>query len=301
MPNIASYTWFHLYKVSSSLITTLQSSLPCLPATLCIFLFTSPQCFRNCHWFWTFLLRHDYIRFVVVDEVHLFVQFGNTCREEFCQLKALLFNILLQSPTVIPSIFMTATCTPPMIDNIAQLNDLVINHGYWPSPAEMSHQNVSIEARYTKHHYRVLKSSIRDALKPSPCWPDIQKKVIVYTNARSQAKDFAFKLGKFLDSTPHDHIIDILLLEPWQRRRKLSTPICSLMILRIDGLNLILCVQWAESEIPVSTRQGLELFNVLEYPNLFWTCTKKRVVLGQQVPPLLLDQVSWFKSWIIVI
>ena len=34
----------------------------------------------------------------------------------------------------------------------------------------------------------------------------------MYTNVRLQAKDFAFKLGKFLDSTPADHVIDILTL-----------------------------------------------------------------------------------------
>ena len=54
--------------------------------------------------------------------------------------------------------------------------------------------------------------SICDSLKPSQGRPEIRRKVLVYTNARSRAKDFAFKLAKFLDTIPEDHVIDILTL-----------------------------------------------------------------------------------------
>ena len=132
--------------------------------------------------------------------------------KSFSQLKSILLDVLQQSTPVVPSIFMTATCTSQMINDITQLTGLAISHCHWPAPAEISHHNASIDARYTKHHYRVLKSSICDALKLSQCRPDIRRKVLVYTNARSQAKDFLYKLGKYLDSTVNDHNIDILTL-----------------------------------------------------------------------------------------
>ena len=58
---------YQLTLMSSTHTATLQSALPNLPATSSIFLFTSPQCFRNRHRFWTFILCHYNIRFVVIN------------------------------------------------------------------------------------------------------------------------------------------------------------------------------------------------------------------------------------------
>ena len=49
MPNITSVTSFHLDKMSTAQITTLQAAIPCLPPSSSVFLFTSLQCFRNLH------------------------------------------------------------------------------------------------------------------------------------------------------------------------------------------------------------------------------------------------------------
>ena len=209
-PNTTSVTSFHLDEMSVSHINRLQTAIPHLPSTTAIFLFTSPEALRNRNNFSLFLLCNHHIKFVVIDEVHLFAQFGNTFMEEFGQLKVLLFDKLLHSPTSIPSLFMTASCTAQMIGDIESLIGYTITHRHWPSPSEMSHRVVSIEARYIKHHFRALKSTIAESLKPSKQRPNIAWKVIVYTNTRSQARDFAFKLGKFLDTTEDHHSVNII-------------------------------------------------------------------------------------------
>ena len=58
----------------------------------------------------------------------------------------------------------------------------------------------------------MLKSSIECVVRPSPSRPEINCKVIVYTHTRRQAKDFAFKLGKYLDTTRDLHEVDIVTL-----------------------------------------------------------------------------------------
>ena len=71
---------------------------------------------------------------------------------------------------------------------------------------------VSIEVRYTKYHFRVLKSTISAVLKPSQRRPNVGRKAIVYTNTLSRVEDFSFKLGKYLDTTEDHHAVDIITL-----------------------------------------------------------------------------------------
>ena len=79
-PNTTSVTSFHLDEMSVSHINRLQTATPHLPSTTTIFLFTSPQALRNRNNFRLFLLCNHYIKFVIVDEVHLLARFGNTFR-----------------------------------------------------------------------------------------------------------------------------------------------------------------------------------------------------------------------------
>ena len=58
----------------------------------------------------------------------------------------------------------------------------------------------------------MLKSSIERAVMPSPSRPKINWKVIIYTPTQRWAKDFAFKLGKYLDTTQNLHEVDIFTL-----------------------------------------------------------------------------------------
>ena len=203
---------FHLDEMSPSNLDKLQTSLMRLPPNVSAFIFASPQCIRNRHHFRNYLLSNNLIKFVVVNEIHLFTKFGNTFRGEFGQLKRSLFDKLRQSALKVPSLFMTATCTLDTITDMERISGYSFERRHWPSPSMMSHRAVGIEARYTHHHFSLLKRTIAAAIKPTPSRPGIQRKVIIYMPARMRALSTSERLGQFLDTLPNLHMIDIITL-----------------------------------------------------------------------------------------
>lgn len=123
-PNTCTVSSFHLDEIPPSLLDNLQTSLTRLPPSVCAFLFTSPQCFFNCHSFRNYLLQHNLVEFVVMDNICLFMQFGNTFRKEFGQLKRSLFDRLLRLPIRVPCLFITATCSYTIK---SRTNDWILN------------------------------------------------------------------------------------------------------------------------------------------------------------------------------
>ena len=211
-PNTVTVSSYHLDEMSPSLLQNLQTSLTRLPPTVSTFIFTSPQCFHNRHQFRNFLFQKRLIRFVVVDEIHLFAQFGNTFRNEFRLLKRSLFDQLLQLEHSVPSLFMTATCSTPMLGDIERLTGHTLDRRHWPSPSMMSHRSVGIDVKYTHQHFRILKTTIERAVLPSQSRPNVNRKVIIYTPARTRAKSISKNLGNYLDTTGNLHDLDIVTL-----------------------------------------------------------------------------------------
>ena len=77
--------------------------------TSTLFIFSSPQCITNKFpFFAAALINEGLIKFVVVDEVHLFTHFGRSFRNKFNYLKDGLFSKL---SLTMPMLFLTATCT----------------------------------------------------------------------------------------------------------------------------------------------------------------------------------------------
>ena len=107
---------------------------------------------------------------------------------------------------------MTATCTLLMITDLECMTGYSIQRRHWPLPSTMSHRAVGIDAKYTHHHFEMVKKSIEKALTPSPSRPTILCKVLIYTPARTRAKSISDKLGKHLDTTANLHQIDIITL-----------------------------------------------------------------------------------------
>ena len=126
---------FHLDEMSPSHLDKLQTSLIRLPPNVSTFIFTSPQCFHNRHRFRNYLLLNNLIKFVVVDEIHLFAKFGNTFRNKSGQLKRSLFDRLRQSAFKVPSLFMTVTCTLDMITDMERITRYSFQRRHWPSPS----------------------------------------------------------------------------------------------------------------------------------------------------------------------
>ena len=162
---------FHLDEMSPSHLYKLQTSLIRLPPNLSTFIFTSPQCFCNWHRFCNYLFAHNLIKFVLVDEIHLFAPFGNTFRNEFGQLKRSLFDKLSQSTNKVPTLFMTVTCTLPMIEDVECITGYSLQYHHWLLPSMMSHRAVGIDTRYSYHHFSLLKHTISDSLKPTSSRP----------------------------------------------------------------------------------------------------------------------------------
>ena len=99
-----------------------------------------------------------------------------------------------------------------MIGDIEGITGYSFELRHWPSPSMMSHRSVGIEARYTHHHFSLLKRTIAASIKPTVSHPGIQGKVIIYIPACFQALSTSERLGKFLDTLPDLHKIDIITL-----------------------------------------------------------------------------------------
>ena len=91
-----------------------------------------------------FLIRHDFITFVVMDKIHLACSFGNTFRKEFGQIPYLLFSHLKDYCLML---FLTATCTSGIRRDFKLLMQLELNSWSWPSSNEMKHRCVSTDTK----------------------------------------------------------------------------------------------------------------------------------------------------------
>ena len=205
--NISS---FHLDEINSQTISVLPTWITRLGnhATIFIF-FCSPQSLIRKDQFLKFLIEGQFINFVVVDEVYLFSKLANTFRREFSSLQRVLFSKFRQSRNHIPTLFMTAICTSDLIEDIESLVGFKLNHKHWPSPADMIHRSIALDARYTTQHLNLLKSTISKAMMPSVTRPHIDRKCIIYTPTRSRAQEISYDLGNHLDGIAL-HSLDII-------------------------------------------------------------------------------------------
>ena len=126
--------------------------------TQTVFLFASPQVFVN-HPVWRKLLdciiQKRLLRFVAIDEIHLFVYFARSFRKEFAWLQPYLFSKLQSqgsaSMTTVPVLFMTATCNEMIVQNVELLSGLKFHPAniFWPPPPGMRHRNVVFDICYS--------------------------------------------------------------------------------------------------------------------------------------------------------
>ena len=203
-----SITAFHLDEMSIDQIINLQSIISTMLPTKTFLLYSSPQCLKNKgSAFLQYILLHNLIRFIVVDEIHLVTQYGRSFRSEFATLKDGLFSKV--SPTT-PMLFMTATCTLPIKSSLEHLFGITINSLHWPFPSGMMHRSVKIDARYhTSQAFSTVTKSIKQFIKPHPNLPS---KVIIYSNTRARIETIGEDLCKFLDKDIELCNTDVLVL-----------------------------------------------------------------------------------------
>ena len=154
-----------------------------------------------------FLIRHDFIQFLVMDEIHLASSIGNTFRKEFGCLPDLLFT---QLNDYCPMLFLTATCTSDIQRDFELLMKLQINSCNWPSSNEMKHRCVSIDTRYTTKPFQFVMRTFKSMI--TPCDDGLPNKVIVYSNTRERILNFAESIRKRMNSDPVMRSIDIISL-----------------------------------------------------------------------------------------
>lgn len=165
--------------------------------TTCVIIFSSPQSITAKYPHIVNELK-SLIRFVVVDELHLFTSFGRSFRNEFNQLKQKLF---IKLNNLVPMLFLTATCTDRILDSFETMIGVKVTHMDWPSATELSTRRVGIYANYserpTQNMFKVIKKTLED---PSA----LLKKSIVYSNIRRRVIDLSQQIGNFFDT--HDNI-----------------------------------------------------------------------------------------------
>ena len=170
-------------------------------------LYSSPQFLvKSFPTFFAGLLATGLLRFVVVDEIHLFTHFGRSFRSEFTDLKDKVFKKL---PNKVPSLFLTATCTRRIKDSFESLIGLDITHIHWPTAAEMVDRKVSLFIAYSSRPFSNMSNSIARLLKIDDNQP---KKIIVYSNVRSRIKDVDIGIGEFFNKDDTLYLDDTMCI-----------------------------------------------------------------------------------------
>ena len=71
------------------------------------------------------IIQKKLLQFVAIDEIHLFVHFAHSFCQEFAWLKPYLFSKLQSRSsalrTIVPVLFMTATCNTTILENVELL------------------------------------------------------------------------------------------------------------------------------------------------------------------------------------
>jgi superfamily II DNA helicase RecQ len=96
-------------------------------ATVTIFLFASPQKLLSREWYDCIgsLIKQQSVPFsLCVDECHLYAQFGAEFHAKFHGIKALLFAPICRYPPMMPIMFLTATASTTVLDDLEDLTGL---------------------------------------------------------------------------------------------------------------------------------------------------------------------------------
>ena len=142
-----------------------------------VMLYSSPQFLtERFPSFIKLLLQSFRIRMIVVDEIHLFAQFGRSFRSEFNDLKTKLF---LKVPKKTIMLFLTATCTNRIKKTFENCIGVSITHTHWPSAAEMIDRKVSLFVSYSSRPFSNMSKSIALMLKDDIAFE--HSKFIVYS------------------------------------------------------------------------------------------------------------------------
>ena len=170
-----------------------------------VVLFSSPQAILNKTFLWkaflSWLIESRRLSMVCVDEVHLFVHFGMTFRNEFKQLTPILFDKLKVTGssyrTTIPILFMTGTCSKSIVTMIEKITGIgfdTSSNVFWPPASEMKHRQVFFDVAYSIQAMSLFKKRVGPLLKETTT-----DKFIIYTNTRATVERITPKVTNWID------------------------------------------------------------------------------------------------------
>ena len=155
-----------------------------------IYLFSSPQKLNDkSGWGSTVnkLISTNKLRLLAVDECHLFANFGMEFQLEFYKLRDSLFSKLSFSDWNIPLLFMTATPSKGMIEDLELLTGLKFDPStelFWSNdPTTVQRRNIDISFQFNNSPLPALKEVLALAISNNK-----KEKAILYTNSLSSAK-----------------------------------------------------------------------------------------------------------------
>jgi superfamily II DNA helicase RecQ len=136
---------------------------------LTVYLFASPQTITGGDKTWARmtarLIEKQKLKLVAIDECHLFANFGMEFRNEFVKLQEELFSLLAATEESIPVLFMTATATRRMVDDLETLTHLSFdteNDILWSSdPVAFSRPEIDITLNFNRSPLQKLKQCVR--------------------------------------------------------------------------------------------------------------------------------------------
>jgi hypothetical protein len=148
----------------------------------------------------TDLIDQNALQLLCINKAHLFVQFGLYFRDEFLQLKQLVFAkcLIPNNPrfTKIPVLFMTATSTTTILRQLESLTgfEFAMENVFWPPAPLMLEPKVRMSFQFTPRPMMGLKK----CLLPLYLAPD-RRQWILFANSRKELETDHLKTREFLD------------------------------------------------------------------------------------------------------
>ena len=192
--------------------------------TKSIVIFASPQCLTKPHWeeFFVKLHKNEFLRLIAIDEIQLFVHYGLSFRKEFASLSTTLFKHIRISPNshelTIPTLFMTATCTVDMVQQLEKLTGLVFDPAktniFWPGPQVMMNNTVKMNVIYSTRPLHSFQSTVSPYLRNNR-----QQSFVFNANSKVLIDRCCVKYGNWLDSQTF-HSDFLKLVGPMKKEEK---------------------------------------------------------------------------------
>lgn len=181
-------------------------------ASASIIILSSPQAIQDSKTYQNMFkhaLASSSLKLVVVDEAHLFAQFGLWFRDEFLALKALVFDPLTNDggrTTRVPVVFMTATATKVLVEQLEKITGLSFDRHlnvFWPNPKDMKSRVQYIGFSLTDAPLNEFKK-VLDRTQDKNSNGESRRQWIYFCNSRLELESMHVKVKKYLNEQGYD-------------------------------------------------------------------------------------------------